>query len=258
MSSSEPRVVLLAVPKQPDYPSLSAFCQKVETFLRYTKIPYELRDTYPFKAPKGKVPFAEIVHDSKTATVPDSHFIIQYLVENGLIKDPDEQAGLTPVQKAESRAFQAYVEEILYPAILYDRWYIDENYAVTARETFTEFSWLIGAIVSRFIRWRVTSGLYSAGIGRHSPEEVHRLQKEAFEALEVKYADRKYFHSGDLPSCIDLTVYSFLANILTAGGNPYFTNLILKSMALKSFVGEMTQLLFPEYKDLIGKLQEHA
>ena len=257
MSSSEPRVVLLGVPKKPNHPSPSGFCQKLETFLRYTKIPYELRDTYPFKAPKGKVPFAEIVHDSKTVTIPDSHFIIQYLVENGLIKDPDELAGLTPVQKAESRAFQAYVEELLYPAIVYDRWYIDENYAVMASETFADLPWPVRAILPWFFRRRVTGVLYSAGIGRHSPEEVHRLQKEVFEALETKYTDRKYFHGGDLPSRIDLTVYGFLANILTAGGNPYFTDLVLKSMVLRSFVGEMTQLLFPEYEGLMGKLQGH-
>lgn len=75
-------------------------------------------------------------HGGQTITVPDSHFIIQYLVEKKLIKDPDELAGLTTVQEAESRAFQAYVEEVLYLAILYDRWYVDENYAVATQEEF--------------------------------------------------------------------------------------------------------------------------
>jgi glutathione S-transferase len=253
--TSSPHVVLLGVPKKPNCASSSGFCQKLEVFLRYSKISYELRDTYPYKAPKGKVPYAEITHDGKTITISDSHFIIQYLVEKGLIKDPDELAGLTVVQRAESRAFQAYVEELLYLAIVYDRWYVDENYAVTTQETFGDSPWPVRSFLSWFFRRRVTGVLYSAGIGRHSPEEVHRLQKEALEALEAKYAEHKYFHGGELPSRIDLTVYGFLANILSTGGSPYFTNLVLKSMVLRSLVGEMTRSLFPEYEDLLGKVQ---
>ena len=253
--TSSPHVVLLGVPK-PNRPSTSGFCQKLEVFLRYSKISYELRRAYPHQAPKGKIPYAEITHDGKTVTIPDSHFIIQYLVEKGLIKDPDEEAGLTAAQRAESRAFQAYIEELLYFAIVYDRWHVDENYyAVTSKETFGDSPWPVRSFLSWYYRWRVNGVLYSAGIGRHSPEEVHRLQKEALEALEAKYAEHKYFHGGELPSRIDLTVYGFLANILSTGGSPYFTNLVLKSTVLRSFVGEMTRSLFPEYEDLLGKVQ---
>jgi len=254
--TSSPHVVLLGIPKKPEHPSGSGFCQKLEAFLRYSKISYELRDTYPFNAPKGKVPYAEITHDGQTVTIPDSHFIIQYLVEKAIIKDPDELAGLTAAQKAESRAFQAYVEEVMYLAIVYDRWYLDENYAVTSREEFGNFSWPLRSFLPWFFRRRVKGVLYSAGVGRHSPEEVHRLQKEAFEALEAKYADHKYFHGGELPSRIDLTVYGFLANILSTDTNPYFADLVLKSTVLRPFVRDMTQSLFPEYEDLVGKVQE--
>ena len=256
--TSSPHVVLLGVPKKPNHPSPSGFCQKLETFLRYSSISYELRDTYPFKAPKGKVPYTEITHDDKTVTIPDSHFIIQYLVDKGLIKDPDELAGLTAAQRAESRAFQAYVEEVLYSAVVYDRWFVDENYAVTAQETFGDLPWPVRSFMPWFFRRRVTGVLYSAGVGRHSPEEVYRLQKEAFEALEAKYAEHKYLHGGELPSCIDLTVYGFLANILTTGGNPYFTSLVLKSTVLRSFVREMSRLLFPEYEDLLAMVQSES
>ncbi|KAG8221019.1 hypothetical protein J3R82DRAFT_2528 [Butyriboletus roseoflavus] len=253
--TNSPHVVLLGVPKEPNHPSSSGFCQKLETFLRYSKISYELRDTYPFKAPKGKVPYAEITHDGQTVVVPDSHFIIQYLVEKGLIKDPDEVAGLTMAQGAESRAFQAYVEEVLYPAILYDRWYINENYAVTTQEAFGGTLWPLRLFMSWFAKWRVTDALYSAGMGRHSPEEVYRLQKEAFEALEAKYAEHKYLHGGELPSRVDLTVYGFLAKVLSSDGNPYFSSLVLKSTALRLFVGDMTNLLFPEYGSLLEKIR---
>lgn len=256
--TSAPHVVLLGIPKKSNQPSSSGFCQKLETFLRYSKISYELRDTSIIKAPKGKVPYAEITHDSQSVTVPDSHFIIQYLVENGLIKDPDELAGLTKAQRAESRAFQAYVEEVMYLTIVYDRWYLDKNYAVTTQEEFGDIPWPLRPFVAWIFRRRVTGVLYSAGIGRHSPEEVHRLQKEAFDALETKYSEHKYLHGGELPSRIDLTVYGFLANVLSVGGNPYFVDLILKSAVLKAFVGEMTTQLFPEYDQLLAKVKAQS
>ncbi|KAG8213394.1 hypothetical protein J3R82DRAFT_11893 [Butyriboletus roseoflavus] len=254
-SLESPHVVLLGARKEPNQPSRSGFCQKLETYLRYSKISYEHRDTYPYKGPKGKVPYAEITHDGQTVTIPDSHFIIQYLVEKELIKDPDELASLTAAQKAESRAFQAYVEEVLYYAIVYDRWCIDANYVVVEQETFGGLWWPMRSFMSWFFHRRVTGLLYSAGMGRHSPGEVHRLQREVLEALEVKYAGHKYFHGGELPSRIDLTVYGFLANILMTGGSPYFTALILGSKVLRPFVEEMTGSLFPEYEDLLGKVR---
>ncbi|KIJ12832.1 hypothetical protein PAXINDRAFT_117803 [Paxillus involutus ATCC 200175] len=258
MSNIAPHVILLGVPKKPNTPSGSGFCQKLETFLRFSGVSYELRDSRPYNAPKGKVPYAEITHDGQTVTVPDSHFIIQYLVEHDLIKDPDVLAGLTTAQRAESRAFQAYVEELLYGAIVYDRWYIDENYEKTAGDAFGDMPWPVRSMMSWYFRRRVTATLYSAGVGRHSQEEVHVLQKEAFEALEAKFAGHKYFHGDECPSRIDLTVYGFLANILGSGGNPYFTSMVLKSTVMKSFVEQMTASLFPEYEDLLRKVDVNA
>ncbi|KAH7884532.1 hypothetical protein F5I97DRAFT_1468363 [Phlebopus sp. FC_14] len=254
--SNQSHVVLLGVPKNQGVPSSSGFCQKLETFLRFSGISYELRDTYPYKAPKGKVPYAEITHDGRTVTVPDSHFIIQYLVEHDLIKDPDDLASLTPAQKAESRAFQAYVEETLYAAIVYDRWLIDENVATTTKEIFGNAPWAVRSALSWFFRRRITNLLWYAGMGRHSPEEVKSLQKEAFEALEVKFKEHRFFHSDEKPSRIDLTVYGFLANILATEGNPLFANMVLESAALTAFVKHMTNWLFPEYKALLQKLEK--
>ncbi|KAF9223855.1 hypothetical protein BS17DRAFT_122560 [Gyrodon lividus] len=257
--SNPPHVVLLGrVPKKPNTPSPSGFCQKLETFLRFSGVSYELRNTYPFNAPKGKVPCAEITHDGRTVTVPDSHFIIQYLVEHDLIKDPDMLAGLTTAQRAESRAFQAYVEELLYSAVVHDRWCIDENYKTTTGENYGDMSWPVRLMMSWFFRRRITGILYSAGVGRHSGEEVQFLQKEAFEALEVKFAGHKYFHGDECPSRIDLTVYGFLANILATEGNPYFVNMVLKSTVMRSFVKQMTTSLFPEYEDLLQKVDGNA
>lgn len=252
--ASSTHVVLCAPQKPKDKPSLSGFCQKLEVFLRYSGISYELRDGHPHQGPKGKIPFAEITHDGHTVVVPDSHFIIRYLIEHKLIKDPDDLAGLTAEQRAESRAFQAFIEET-YFAIVYERWCIPENYEVTMREIVGNAPWLLRLYLGWTLYRRVTSALWGAGMGRHSWEDVQTLQREAFEALEVKLQGHKYFYGDERPSRIDLTVYGFLANILTAEGNPHFSNMILGSKVMRSFVREMTTALFPEYDELLKKVE---
>ncbi|KAG1733639.1 uncharacterized protein EDB91DRAFT_1238567 [Suillus paluster] len=256
VSESRPHVILWGVAKPPNAPSSSGFCQKLEAFLRFSGISYELGETVPRKAPKGKVPFANIRHDGKTVTVADSHFIICYLVENGLVKDPDTIADLTPVQKGESRAWQAYIEEVLYSAIVRDRWYIDENYAVTAGEIFGSMTWPVRPVLSWFFRRKVTQAIWNAGMGRHSQEDAQSLQKEAFEALEARMSGHLYFHDTEQPTRIDLTIYGFLANTLATNGNPYWADMVLRSSTLLEFTKRMTTLLFPEYELLLRRIEE--
>ncbi|KAG2083547.1 hypothetical protein BD769DRAFT_1541306, partial [Suillus cothurnatus] len=149
----------------------SGFCQKLETFLRFSGISYDL--------PRAKFPFADIKHNNNTVTVPDSLILSSaYLIENGLIKDPDAVAGLTPAQKGEFESMAGVHRRKCYTLpIVRDRWYMDENYAVTADEIF----------------------------------EVQSLQKEAFEALEARMSGHLYFHDSEQPTSIDLIVYGFLA-----------------------------------------------
>lgn len=255
-SESRPHVILWGVAKPPNAPSSSGFCQKLETFLKFSGISYELAETIPMKAPKGKVPYADIKHDGKTVTVADSHFIIRYLIENGLVEDPDTVAGLTPVQKGESRAWQAYIEELLYSAVVRDRWYIDENYAVTSQEIFGGMSWPMRPLLSWFFRRKVTQAIWNAGVGRHSQEEAQTLQKEAFEALEARMSGHLYFHDSEGPTRIDLTIYGFLANTLATEGNPYWADMVLGSSTLLKFTKRMTTSLFPEYKQLLQRIEE--
>ncbi|KAH7920413.1 hypothetical protein BV22DRAFT_806171 [Leucogyrophana mollusca] len=257
MSETPAHVILWGVPKPPDAPSPSGFCQKLETFLRFSSMSYELRDTFPSNAPKGKVPYADIQCDGKSVTIPDSHFIISHLIEKGIADDPDDLAGLSASQRAESRAWQAYIEEV-YLAVVYERWYPDANYAVTSSEIFAGAPWLIRPLISWWMRRRVVNGLWAAGVGRHSVEEVNFLEKEAFAALEARLSSphsHPYFH-GDKPSRIDLTIYGFLANILGTKGNPYISAMVLKSPALIAFVQRLTTTLFPEYKQLLGELEK--
>jgi len=54
---------------------LSQFCTKLETFLRITKLPYEIVETLPLKAPRGKLPYIE----DQGQVITDSRLILNYL-----------------------------------------------------------------------------------------------------------------------------------------------------------------------------------
>ena len=262
MSTTEPTVILFGFPYPPNAASGSGYCQKVEVFLRFASIPYELRSTRPDKAPKGKLPYVEIYHpksksaNSKPEIVPDSHFIVRHLISQGILDDPDLSAGLTAVQKAESRAWQAYIEELLHPSIIYERWCIDENYAMIASDIFGNVPWLLRPIITWFIRRTVRNGMWGDGIGRHSVAQVEILQKEAVEALEARLEGRIYFHGDEKPSGIDLILVAFLQSGLVKKWNPHWTGLFLKSPNLVAFTKRLTESLFPEYEVMIGELND--
>ncbi|TFK57691.1 hypothetical protein OE88DRAFT_1671850 [Heliocybe sulcata] len=249
--SSGNRIILHGVPKQgPNVPSSSGFCQKLESYLRANSIPYEDAAAYPFQAPKGKVPFVTLADGEK---MPDSHFIIRHLKATGLSKDLD--AGLTPAQKADSRAWQAWLEEIIYPSMVYERWVDDRGYAETAKD-FQGSPWPLSSLLPWYFRRRITNGLYYQGVGRHSLDEVHTLEKEFVDALDAKFADgREYFHQTEAPTEIDVVLYAFLTQGLSQKGNAYFTGLVMEKKALKEFARKMLAKLHPEYEELREMLE---
>lgn len=145
----------------------------METYLRATAASYKLEWTYPFNAPKGKVPF--ITHAGEK--VADSTFIIRYLVDAGLSRDLD--AELTAVQRAESRAWQVYMEEMVYPCVVYERWMIKENYDTISQTAFAAIPWLLIPLVAAYFHRRISQGLNGKGVGQHSVEEVRSILRGA-------------------------------------------------------------------------------
>ncbi|KND01921.1 uncharacterized protein SPPG_02429 [Spizellomyces punctatus DAOM BR117] len=251
-------LIIYGFGKDENMPSGSGFCQKVETFARATKIPYELRATLPDRAPKGKLPYITFGDE----TVADSHFILKYVVQKRISRDLD--ASLTPSQKADSRAFQSYIEEHLYSCICYERWMVDANYQVVVRESFSAAPSVLRPLLGWYFWRKVRSGLWAQGVGRHSTEEVYGLLEDAVThlaaRLEVQFditADKSrhiYFHGGESPTQIDVILYAFLANAIATDSNPYFNKLMLAQPALVTFTRQMTTLLFPEYTKVLEKL----
>jgi len=232
--------------KGPNGPSPSGYCQKLETFLRAVNFTnYTLKDTVPIFAPKGKLPYVVLHDEEKTITIADSHFIIKHLISSRLVSDPDES--LTPAQRADSRAWQTWTEELAYPAIVHTRWSRPANYAIMKNSL--PMPWLAKPMVGAYFQRVVTKALYGHGVGRHSEREIDELLKEYVDGLEARLGEDRFFH-GENPTMVDIIVYGFLANALGEAANPEYTNMILACERIRNYIAELTRRWFPEYEKI--------
>ncbi|EPQ52647.1 hypothetical protein GLOTRDRAFT_7122, partial [Gloeophyllum trabeum ATCC 11539] len=221
----------------------SGFCHKLEAYLRAVSLPYTVVPVYPNSAPKGKVPYLGI----DDFLVADSHLIIKQLKERGIGKDLNR--GLTEPQQGESRAWQAWVEEVVYPCEIYERWQDDEGWAVTAAETFTHVRWPLRPLLAWYFRRRTTNALWYGGVGRHSLAEVYELEEEFVGALEDRLRDgREYFHGTGEMTEVDVVLYAFLVQGVSQGkGNRRFTELVRGRRLVREYARRLLSKLFPEY-----------
>ena len=149
-------------------PNPSAFCVKLETYLRMTGISYELGVGDPREAPKGKVPWI----DDDGLVLGDSALIIDYLKQ----KHGDPLDGrLTPKQQATGHVIQKMLEDSLYFVASHAKWVDDEGFAIYSAELFAGMPPEQLEYVPPMVRKRAIEKLNAQGIARHSRDEIHTL-----------------------------------------------------------------------------------
>lgn len=236
-------------------PNSSPFCQKLETFLRATKVPYEVKYTIPNSAPKGKLPYITIDNDVANRFA-DTHFIIKHLVESRIA--PDLDAPLSPAERADSRAWQTWTEELMANALAYTRWIVDENYPIFRDEALGELPWPIPYLLGAYLRWSASSALWGHGIGRHTEKEIRSFMQEWVDGVNTKLEDgREWFFGLGQPTTIDVILYGFLANsVCGSKANPLVTHSICEKAHLRAYIRRGTELWFPEYQELLNIVKE--
>lgn len=223
-------------------PNASPFCMKLETWLRMSGLPHEVKVVFdPRKAPLGKLPYIE--HDGNK--IADTSNIIPYLAR---ACDVEIDAGLNESQLAIAHAFQRMLEEHSYWGIVYGRWVDDSVWPQTRKVWFGALPPGIRQLVSRMARKQTIRDAHGQGLSRHSKEEImHRVGLD-ITAVATQLADQDFF-LGEAPRTIDATIYAFLANFWELNIQWGFPRLVEKHPNLVAYCARMKARYYSDISD---------
>jgi glutathione S-transferase len=201
-------------------PDASPFALKTQILMHlagvdFALVPYDFK-----KAPKGKIPYIQ----DGDSFLGDSTFIRFHLEKK---YNFDFEAGLTAKRRATMWAMEKLSDEVLYWALVYERWMIDSNFDKGPRHFFDSVPAIIRPLVVGQIRKSVKTNLNGQGTGRHSYEEILILADKALEAVSIDLGDQKFFGGEDLCGG-DATLGAMMIGLLCAHFEGPLRNLVLK------------------------------
>lgn len=187
-------------------PSVSPFCTKLQAALRMAEVPYTLAPRPDMlRAPRGKVPFAEI--DGELVT--DSARILDRVGATATLDgwlDPDQAAAAWLVRRT--------LEEATYFHLAYARW-VDEDGWRTYQPVFAAaLPAGLGWLITPFLRRTMRQNLTAQGTGRRTSDEVHALATDDLRAVAAVLGD-KPFLCGDRPCVADATMFGMIDGLLS-------------------------------------------
>lgn len=186
-------------------PNPSAFCVKLETYLRMANVPYEIALGDPREAPKGKVPWI----DDDGEIVADSGFVIDFL--KARYGDPLD-ARLSPRDRALGHAIQRLLEESLYFVSSYSKWVEDAGFAIYSAELFAGMPDEQLKFVPDMVRKRAIEKLSAQGVGRHQRDEVYAVGVRDVESLDELLGENTYLF-GEQPTSFDACAFGVVGNL---------------------------------------------
>lgn len=220
-------------------PSGSPFCVKAMCLLELSGQDWSVaRTDDPRKAPKQKLPVLE--HD--TNLVADSDDIRDYLEKT---YDIDFDKGLSPQERAVSRAVIRMVEENVYFALSCDRWLNDENWEHVKKAYFSKMPPLIGGLITKTIRKQVINANKGQGMGRHSPAERFQRVKKDVDALEEILGDQAFLF-GDFPTAADVSAVTMLSACAAAPVPTELSKHINQNKKLTAYIKRGKDAFYPK------------
>jgi len=221
-------------------PNPSAFCVKLETYLRMTETAYELHIGQPNKGPKGKIPWIE----DGDVRLGDSELIIQYLKS----RDGDKLDGrLSASQAAQGHTIRKLAEESLYFISSHSKWAVDAGFAIYSAELFADMPAVVKLFVPGLVRKRAVSSLHAQGIARHTQEEIDDIGRRDVEALSTLLGDQSFFF-GETPTSIDASVFGVLGNLMDGPFESGTRTAALSKDNLRSYITRIRDTYFADLK----------
>jgi len=218
-------------------PSASSFGVKALCFLHMAKAEFEVVYGDPRKAPKGKLP---MLLDGDT-TIPDTEDIRTYLEQKF---DVDFDAGLTPEQRATSRAVIRMCDEHLYFALVCDRWLNDANWAVVRAQFFGMIPRLVRGVITKKIRQKARDNVFAQGMGRHTVEQRFVRADKDIAAIMVLLGDKPFLF-GDRPGAADASAAPVLASFAGSPTKTLLSERICSDARLMAYLHRVQAALYP-------------
>ncbi|KAI6171169.1 hypothetical protein M3Y97_01070000 [Aphelenchoides bicaudatus] len=232
-------IYLVQFPRCGSIISTSPFAIKLETWLRFTGLPYtNISNEFTIGSAKGQIPFIEL----NGRQFADSQAIIDMLKEKYHVQIDD---GLTARQQAEVRSLKVFIEESTQRIAVYDRSRVKK--------------WAFKNFINGQVQKQLRTALHAQGLGRNSPAEVDEIAKKDLTALSTLLGDKNYLY-GDRPTTIDSSLFGTLVSLWDPP---------LNSEAIKPFMQEHTpnlvayikrikQEYWPDYDKLCKELLMNA
>jgi glutathione S-transferase len=220
-------------------PNLSQFCVKLETYLRMNRIPYQIAESLPLKAPRGKLPFI----DDEGHRIADSRLILHHLQSK---YGTGQDAHLSSEELATAKSFQRLLEEHLYWISMVTRWdYSDSNWQANKAAIFGVLPPIARDLAAAVYRRKIKGQILGHGIGRLSHEEKFKLGKEDLDSLADFLGEKPYF-MGKRPSTLDASAYGILVNIIGGPIESPLKDHALSKQNLHDYCRRMQAEFYPE------------
>lgn len=182
----------------------------------------------PRQMPLGKLPAIKL-EDGRI--IPDSDNIRVYLEQLGQNFD----AGLSPRDRAASRAFIRMAEEHIYFHQVQDRWGDDANWAVIRQEYFGFIPLLIRGLVTRKLRKSALTMLHRMGLGRMTVEARLARVEPDLAAISAQLGERSFLF-GETPTAADVSVGAILGGIMAAPAPTPLSRRVTQDPTLSAYV----------------------
>ncbi|WP_420585915.1 glutathione S-transferase family protein [Ruegeria sp.] len=208
--------------------SASPFCVKTAYMLQHSGQNWQRSDMLdPSKMPHQKLP----VLRTPDRLLPDSDLIRAWLEAQGA----DFDAGLSDVQKAQSRALIRMAEEHIYHHVVLDRWGNDAVWPILRDMFFTGVPSLIRRPVTAAIRRSVMKRMDGIGVSRFSDaERTDRLERD-LESISA-FLWQSPFLLAEHPTAADMSVGPVLAAMRETPIETPLTRRIKEDTLLNSYV----------------------
>lgn len=206
-------VYLYQFNRTPKVPSISPYCLKVETWLKFHGIKYEnVNHNGKLRSKQGLLPFVELNGEE----IPDSEFIIKTLTTK-LEKDMDQ--GLSGDQTGVQHAMTTMIDNHLNWC--FNHW-LTRNIDNPVKGYNLNLQNMMGCkiptpvlqfVVKHTYFKKTTRRLKAAGFGSYTADEVDEMGKKDLKVLSDLLGEKQFFF-GDEARSLDLKAFVWLALIL--------------------------------------------